>query len=234
MSNKALAGLTLDMPFDGGRVPRTTQQLTYEVLRSAILRGDLPAGTRLAQADLATQLSVSTTPVREALRRLASEDLVRIDTHRGAIVRGVDKDDLREMYEIRLLLEPLAMRKATSRIADEGITRAEQYWERMNTVVTPGQWAEDNRAFHSVFADAANSPKLIQILNGLRDSSATYIRWLVVTDPELPVRANREHRDLLDAVRARDPDRAAQVEEAHLRSTFNAMLNDFPGSGQTD
>ncbi|MFC7403759.1 GntR family transcriptional regulator [Georgenia alba] len=228
-----MSELRLDVLSESSRMPRTAQQLTYEALRNAILRGDLPPGTRLTQSEVAARLSVSTTPVREALRRLASEDLVRIDAHRGAIVRAVDKAELREIYEIRLLLEPLAMRKATPNITEEALDRAEAYWERMNTVSDPGQWAQDNRAFHAIFAEAAVSPKLVQILGTLRDTSATYIRWLVVADPDLPARANREHRDLLDAVRARDAERAAQVEEAHLRNTFEAMINDFPGPGQS-
>jgi DNA-binding GntR family transcriptional regulator len=200
-------------------------------VRRAILRGDLPPGTRLTQSDIAARLSLSTTPVREALRRLASEDLVRIDAHRGAIVRGVDKDELREIYEIRLLLEPLAMRKATLRITDDELDRAERLWQQMNDTSDPGDWAEANRAFHAVFADAASSTTLIRILGTLRDSAANYVRWLTVADPGLPVRANQEHRRLLDACRSRDADEAARIEEEHLLSTFRAMMSDLPEPG---
>ena len=228
-----MSGTASGVGFERGSQPRTAQQLAYEFVRRAILRGTLSPGTRLTQADIAAQLSLSTTPVREALRRLASEDLVRIDTHRGAIVRGVDKDELREIYEIRLLLEPLAMRKATVRISDEELDRAERLWEQMNDHADPGDWAETNRAFHAVFADAAASPTLIRIVGTLRDSAANYVRWLCVADPELPVRANQEHRRLLDACRTRDADAAAQVEEQHLLSTFEAMMSDLPEPGTT-
>jgi DNA-binding GntR family transcriptional regulator len=226
-----LSSSAVDLHFEPGRVPRTAQQLAYEFVRRAILRGDLAPGTRLTQSDIAGQLSLSTTPVREALRRLASENLVRIDAHRGAIVRGVDKDELREIYEIRLLLEPLAMRKATVRITDEELDRAERLWEQMNDNSDPGDWAEANRAFHAVFADAASSTILIRILGTLRDSASNYVRWLSVADPGLPVRANQEHRRLLDACRSRDADKAARIEEEHLLSTFEAMMSDLPESG---
>ncbi len=221
----------LAIDVEAGSHPRTAQQLAYEAVRRAILRGSLAPGTRLTQSEIATALSLSTTPVREALRRLASENLVRIDAHRGAIVRGVDKEELREIYEIRLLLEPLAIRKATLRITEEQLDRAEQLWERMNDHTDPGDWAETNSAFHAVFADAADSPLLIRTAGTLRDSAANYVRWLCVADPELPVRANREHRRLLDACRARDPDLAARIEEEHLLSTFEAMMSDLPEPG---
>ena len=229
-----LSGTPLAIEFEPGSHPRTAQQLAYEVVRRAILRGNLTPGTRLTQSDIAAQLSLSTTPVREALRRLASEDLVRIDAHRGAIVRGVDKDELREIYEIRLLLEPLAMRKATLRITEEELERAERLWQQMNDAGDLGQWAETNREFHAVFAAAASSPTLIRIVGALRDSATNYVRWLSVADPDLPARANQEHRQLLDAVRSRDADLAATVEHEHLLSTFRAMMSDLPEPDEPD
>ena len=229
---RLLSGTPLAIDFEPGSHPRTAQQFAYEVVRREILRGNLTPGTRLAQGNIAAQLSLSTTPVREALRRLASEDLVRIDAHRGAIVRGVDKDELREIYEIRLLLEPLAMRKATVRITDEELDRAERLWERMNGSDDVSDWAETNRDFHALFAAAAAAPTLIRIVGTLRDSAANYVRWLAVADPELPARANQEHRRLLDACRSRDADMAARVEEAHLLSTFETMMSDLPEPGE--
>jgi DNA-binding GntR family transcriptional regulator len=217
----------LDLSFDGD-VPRTAQQLAYQVVRRAILQADLEPGTRLTQSQLAEQLSISTTPVREALRRLAGEGLVRIDAHRGAIVRGLDKEELLEIYEVRLLLEPLAIRKAVERIGDEALAQAEALWERMNDHSDIGAWSDLNREFHGIFAQAARSPNLIGILRGLRDSAAPYVRYSIVLQPGFSVTANQEHRELLDACRARDADRAAAVEEKHLRATLAAVMEHHP------
>jgi DNA-binding GntR family transcriptional regulator len=167
-----VSGTALDLDFEPGDFPRTAQQFAYEYVRRAILRGDLPPGTRLTQSDIASRLSLSTTPVREALRRLASEDLVRIDAHRGAIVRGVDKDEPQD--------------------PDQGGRRRRGVGE---------------------------------------DGMEGYVRWLTVADPGLPVRANQEHRRLLDACRSRDSDEAARIEEEHLLSTFEAMMSDLPELG---
>lgn len=219
------APLPLDLRFDG-KHPRTAQQLAYEVVRRAILRGSIQPGTRLTQGQLADQLELSTTPVREALRRLASEGLVRIDHHRGAIVRAHDKAELAEIYELRLLLEPLAIRKAAERITDDELDEAEALWEQMNDHSDIDAWSECNRHFHAIFARAAQSPTLNQVLRGLRDSSAPYVRWSLVLNPGFSEHANEEHRELLDAVRARDGERAAAIEANHLRATLSEIMNE--------
>lgn len=220
----------LDMRFESDEHPRTAQQLAYEVVRRAIMRGALVPGTRLTQNQLAEQLRLSTTPVREALRRLAGDGLVQIDAHRGAIVRGLDRAELSEIYELRLLLEPLAIRKAAERITESELVRAEGLWEQMSDHGDIGAWSEVNRDFHAIFAQAAQSPTLTKILRGLRDSAAPYVRWSIVLYPDFPITANQEHRQLLDACRARDGDRAAQIEEKHLRATLAAVMADPPVS----
>jgi DNA-binding GntR family transcriptional regulator len=230
------APLPLDMTFSAQEHPRTAQGFAYEVVRRAILGGSLQPGTRLTQQQLAEQLQVSTTPVREALRRLAGEDLVRIDAHRGAIVRGLDKSELAEIYELRLLLEPLAIRKAAQRITDAELAEAEALWQRMNDYSDIGAWSNWNREFHAVFARAAQSPRLTEILRGLRDSAAPYVRWSIVLEPDFPIGANAEHHQLLEACRAHDGDRAAAIEEEHLRATLDAVMaarsGDEPGGTQ--
>lgn len=224
VGSSPVGSLSLDMRFDGAP-PRTAQQFVYEVVRRSIMRGLLPPGTHLTQGQLAEQLQMSTTPVREALRRLAGEGLVRIDAHRGAIVRGLDKDELAEIYEIRLLLEPLAIRKAAENITDAELDQAEALWERMNDHSDTGQWSELNREFHGVFARAARSPALIGILRGLRDTSAPYVRLSIAMHPGFSETANGEHRELLDACRVRDADRAAAIEEKHLKATLAAIMD---------
>ena len=91
---------------------RTAHSYAYESLRAKIPSGELPPGTALIQANLAKDLGVSMTPVREALRNLATEGLVTMSTHRGATVTQLDIDDAKEIYRIRLQLEPSAVSMA--------------------------------------------------------------------------------------------------------------------------
>lgn len=216
--------LPLDMQFDSNH-PRTAQELAYEVLRRAIMGGTLPPGTKLTQSQVAKQLRVSTTPVREALGRLAGDGLVRIDVHRGAIVRGLDKEELVEIYELRLVLEPLAVRKAAQNITEAELAEAEKLWEKMQDDSDVTAWSEANRQFHAVIAQASRSPNLTQILRGLRDSATPYVRWSLVVSPNRFVTANQDHRNLIDACRERDGERAAAIEEQHLRHTMAAIFD---------
>ena len=93
------------------------------------------------QAEIAAQLKVSTTPVREALRDLASDQLIRFHPHRGAIVHELNMEELRELYEIRKALEPLAIRlAAASRITKEKLKEASELQTRMEKELDPGAW----------------------------------------------------------------------------------------------
>lgn len=207
---------------------RTAHEFVHTTLRHAILRGDLPGGTHLVQADLAAQLDVSTTPVREALRDLANEGIIRLDPHRGAIVRELRIDEVREIYEMRKVLEPMAIRLTVERVTDTQLERAAGLHQELKSEPDPGRWVELNRAFHRVFADAAGSPRLQSIIAGLRDSAAIYVGLSLKVRPSRMKTGNRDHRALLDAVRRRDAEAAAETELAHLESTMRA-IEEFMG-----
>ena len=108
---------------------KTAHEFVREVLRRAILSGELTGSTRLVQAELAATLEVSTTPVREALRDLASEGLIRFDPHRGAVVEELSRDELNEVYAIRKVLEPLALTQALPNLTGLAKLKAEKRLE---------------------------------------------------------------------------------------------------------
>jgi DNA-binding GntR family transcriptional regulator len=193
-----------------GPPARTAHAFVYETLRRAILGGDLPLGYRLVQADIAAQLKVSITPVREALRDLAGEGLIRIDAHKGAMLREFDLSEVREIHELRRMLEPVSIRKAVERITDDELD--------------PGEWVELNRRFHAVFGDAAGSPRLCAILKGLRDGAAVYV-GLSLRGQERARRAeaDRDHRELVTAFRRRRAEEAVEIVLRHLDATMAAL-----------
>ena len=106
----------------------------------AILNGQLAGGTRLVQSELAKQLDVSTTPVREALRDLASEGLILIDPHRGGVVNELGEAEVNEVYQIRLRLEPYALELAMDQVTDEGLSRAAEMHEAMSAAPDSASW----------------------------------------------------------------------------------------------
>lgn len=205
------------------REARTAHEFVCRTLRAAVLDGTLPGGARLVQADLAQQLGVSTTPVREALRDLATEGLVVLDPHRGALVRALDIDEVRELYDLRMTLEPMMVRRVMSTITADRLDRAAELQRRMEEPSDSSEWARLNRDFHALFGEPDDGSRLARILAGLRDSAAPYVALSLVSRPEQVAEANAEHAEMLALYRSGDVERAVELTLTHLRSTVRAI-----------
>lgn len=213
---------------------RTAHQLVLDTLRRAILTGTIPSGTRLVQADIADQLQVSTTPVREALRDLATEGLIKLDAHRGAEVKSLSGDEIAEIYRLRRLLEPDAMRMAVELITDDEIAAAGAVQDEADAEQDTAAWVDLNHRFHTIFLKASRSQRLASILQALHDAAGMYIAATLVHDGDRLSEANCEHRDLLGAVRARDADAAVDIQMAHVRRTMESIASAMdPSSAAT-
>jgi DNA-binding GntR family transcriptional regulator len=202
---------------------RTAHEYALTSLRTAILDGTLAGGTRLVQTELASQLNVSTTPVREALRDLAMEGLVVFDPHRGAVVRLLDIDEVREIYQLRITLEPLMVRRVAERLTDAQLDHADELAKRMQTTANLSAWVDLNREFHTIFSEADDGSKLAGILANLRDSASAYVSLSLEARPEQVPEANAEHAELVRLHRKRDTDAIVHLTLQHLRSTLAAI-----------
>jgi len=211
----------------GQLVPPSRTRTAYEhvraTLRAAILDGTLPAGARLVQSELAAKLGVSTTPVREALRDLTTEGLVVFDSHRGALVRSLDIAEVREIYQLRMTLEPLMVKRVIDQLSDDQLAQATELCARMEREQDTSVWVNLNRDFHAVFGEIDTNSRLAAILAGLRDSAAAYVAVSLNTRPRQVSQANTEHRQLLDIYRRRDEQAAIRLTVQHLRSTLAAI-----------
>jgi DNA-binding GntR family transcriptional regulator len=185
-------------------------------LRQAILSGDLPGGSRLIQADLAAQLQVSTTPVREALRDLATEGLITLDRHRGGVVRELNWDDMEEIRQIRQQLDPLAIPLAIRGITDEELGEAGALCDLMEREDALADWVDLNRRFHAIFHAATRSPRLTAILGALEESATAYVARAQRSHPEIRRRANAAHRELIAGARERDVAAALAAMDGHV------------------
>ncbi len=199
---------------------QTAHVFVRETIRDAILNGQLRGGERLVQSDLAAQLAVSTTPVREALRDLASEGLIRIDPHRGGVVNELDADDLKEVYEIRRQLEPLALELALPELTDEALDRAAELHDAMNAAPDSAAWVGLNRDFHMTLYEMANRPRLISLIRSLQDASVMAVSARLQQVPDLRRSANIEHGQLLEAMRHRDLESASKIIIEHLSTSL--------------
>jgi DNA-binding GntR family transcriptional regulator len=203
---------------------RTAHEYVRDTLRDEILSGRLEGGTRLVQTEIAKELGVSTTPVREALRDLATEGLIRLDAHRGGLVTKLTYEDLLEIHELCRLVEPEAMRQAVE-IADESlIDRARGLAEQMRDEHDTAQWTELNREFHAQLLDAIPSDRLRILLKGLRDSAAPYVALAMRHRGHHHfAQANAQHAQILEALAARDADRCAELTRLHVDLTLQSL-----------
>lgn len=201
---------------DGGVRRLTASEFVEEVLRRAILNGDLEGGTRLGLADVAGVLQVSTTPVREALRELSAHGLVRFDSYRGGTVHTLSRADMEEIVRLRQVLEPLAVREAVAGMTQEILGEAAAILSRMGDGIRWHEWVDHNREFHMALYAAAASHRLIAIIKGLQDTTAMYVSSTLRRHPGLRARADREHRELLDAMSDGHVERAIELTLAHL------------------
>jgi DNA-binding GntR family transcriptional regulator len=199
---------------------RTAQAVVADRLRRAVLSGQMPPGARLLQAAVAAEMRTSTTPVREAMRELAGEGLLDLDPHRGVVVHQPSVGELQEIYQIRSLLEPVAIAGTVETIVPEQLAMAEQVLDQMERQTDVAEWALLNATYHSILAEASGLPILTSMLEKLRNLSTLYVASFVDRHPDRIRQANEEHRDLLDACKARNVPKAQELVVAHLQHTL--------------
>lgn len=199
---------------------RTAHEYVLRALREAIVDGQMSGGTRIIQSEIAAQLEVSVTPVREALRDLAAEGLVVFDPHRGALVRSLDLEEVKEVYELRMVLEPLLVRRSLEKISSGQIARADELRTAMEATDSITEWAELNRQFHAALANPGESSKLSSIIAGLRDSASAFVGISLRANPERLAQSNDEHARLVELYRRRDAEGVVSLTLEHLRTTL--------------
>ena len=208
----------------------TAVDLVRESLRSAILRGDLPGNTRLVQTEIAAQLDVSTTPVREAMRDLASDGLISLDSHKIGTVRTPDWNEMEEIVEIRRGLERLALQRAMTNISTGELAMARDLADQLDGENDIGTWVQKNREFHCIFHNATATLRLANILVSLESAGGVFVAQAQRLHPEIRQRAISDHYALLEAFDANDLDAAFQIQYLHVNLPLAAgqMSEDTP------
>ncbi len=203
-----------------GQLPfRTVEEAVANRIRRAILIGDLPPGTRILQADLAERMGTSITPIRAALRQLAGEGLIQIEPQRSVLVHKPTAGELSEIYEIRLLIEPSSVAKTAAAITLEDLETAAKILDRMEKEEDLGEWCILNRDFHALLVRASRAPRMTTIMTNLLSLSAMHNLISFSRSPHRMRQADQEHRRILAACRAHDPQRAQDMALKHLESS---------------
>jgi len=202
-----------------------------ERLREAILHGHFAPGERLREEQLATVLDVSRGPVREALSVLQREGLVLIKHHRGATVARLSRDDVEEVYSLRLVLERLAVQCAVRRARPENLEEMDAVIKEMARTVDKGMSIQEAAAFdvrfHTLLVQSAHRSRLQESWLNLRSQIHAFLLHREATSPDLQQVIIEHHSAILEAVRARDEATAVQVLEAHLQRSYQRVLQRY-------
>jgi DNA-binding GntR family transcriptional regulator len=211
-------------------LPASAHVVVRDQLQLAILSGEFPAGTRLHQSELAKSLGVSITPVREALRELASGGLVDFTAYAGAVVHTPSEDELEIISDMRAALLPVVVRHAIARVSDEDLNRAEHVTSEIDRCRSEARWVELNRSFHGILDSACGNTHLANVMAQTSDLLRLYVKIDLGNAPD---HRNDEHHAMLSAYRARDVDQAIALNQAHLYSTVvgatSALHRGSPG-----
>ena len=189
----------------------------YETVKGALLSGSFAPGDRINEVDLAAQLDVSKTPVREALRRLEAEDFITITPWRGAIVNEFARKQIVEIYQCREALEGLAARLAADTIDSRGLSRLRKILMQAQNAKAPIKLAELNSQFHDMILNYAKNSKLQSMLSLLND---VILRDRNITAFNVKRRDEilDEHLEILDALEGADSVRAEACARRHVQN----------------
>jgi DNA-binding GntR family transcriptional regulator len=216
---------------------RTMAEYALEQLREAIIMGELPAGTPLRLDELARSFGMSISPIREAVRQLEALGLAKHVPHQGARVLDFDVEELRDLFQVRLALESLAVRRAAERFTEAEATAARRHLERFDEMRAAGDVRETMRAhtdFHFTLYEASQCGWLVSLIRPAWDRSERFRPALLASAGE-PQDLHRSFDErLLGACAAHQPDEAAQVMYDHLEHASVFFKTELGGRGIFD
>ena len=203
------------------------RDVVFSTLRQAILRGELRPGERLPEIHLANKLGVSRTPVREAIRKLELEGLVLMIPRRGAEVAQLTEKNMRDVLEVRRVLEELAVRKACANMTAleiEELKIAAEEFEEILKSDDVTKFAEADVKFHDVIYYAANNHRLIMLLHSFREQMyryrVEYLKNVAVHDS-----LKKEHQDIIEKLEKRDEEGVVQAMCTHIDNQVKVVTD---------
>jgi DNA-binding GntR family transcriptional regulator len=205
---------------------KTVAEAVAETLRMRILSGELSEGAQLRQEVLAAELGVSRIPLREAFRLLEGEGLITIAPHRGAVVAVRSPEEIAELFDLRVLLEPDLIRHAIPKLTQKDLDEAETilagYKKALETRDIEA-WGRLNTQFHLALYRPAGRPRSLALVRSLLDQTDSYTRMqLLLTGGQS--RAQREHGELLNLCRQADVAGAARLLAEHVREAGRSLV----------
>lgn len=209
------------------QLKKSTSDLIFEALRESILMGDLPPGTQLIEKTLAEQFGVSKTPIREALHHLSHIGLVDLETAKGATVHVLTPTEIKDIWEMRQYLEPLALELSIPHLGNKEVQQLTDILVDARKALETGEMkdlAKSNTEFHEMLYSKADNHLLVQWLDSLSDRRR--LVSMQIWDIENNSDAEwQEHRAILEAVEARDIATASDTLKSHIGNFTQQVLS---------
>jgi len=215
------------------RVAAPLREQVLELLRDDIVEQRLQPGHRLIERELIEQIGVSRTTIREVLRQLAAEGLVATIPQKGAIVAAPTREEAQDLYEVRAALEALAARRFAQRATAEQVTALRQAFTAFEQLTTEGaaipELLRTKNAFYDVLLEGSRNAPIHAILGSLR-ARVAMLRTTSLSQEGRPASALAEIRELVEAIEAADPERAAAAAEHHVEQAARTALGALEGT----
>lgn len=205
------------------------REVVAETLREAIVNGTLNPGERLMEIQLAEELGVSRTPVREAIRKLELEGFVIMIPRRGTYVADLSIKDINEVFEIRTALDVLAAGLAVERITEDELEQLERLLVEIGKLIEGDdidKIVEVDSQFHDVLYKASRNDRLVGIINNLREQ-ITRFRSISIQYPGRMKVSIEEHRQLVEAIADRNTELAQQIAREHMENSEQTLLQEL-------
>jgi len=207
------------------QTPPVRAQLAYERLVEAIQAGQLTAGSRVREADVAEWLQISRTPVREAMRKLEAEGILSHMPHVGVVVTEIDSEMVTELYAMREVLEGSAAGLAARHASDAEIHMLQQIVKGEKALLNdPDSLMRHNREFHDIIYRSAHNRYLLKSLNALHDALVLLGKTTLSSRPRAET-SHAEHQAIVKAIIARDQPLAEKLMRTHIRGAYHERLN---------
>ena len=210
-----------------GKETASLTERVYQNLRQSVITGQTPAGTRLVESTLATELNVSRTPVREALHKLALEGLLYSIPRAGYIVESMSDHDIQDLFTTRTAIEQLAAKWAVTKITDPEIKRLEMNIKTTDDVIKNDRMKammDLDAEFHQIIYKACRSKTLYKICQSLSDHTLKY-RLACIHIPEIARRARDGHYNIYKAFCERNAEKLDEAIQSHLTTVKTDILD---------
>lgn len=207
---------------------RPLREVVYEELKMQILTGAIVPGTRMMEVELANEIGVSRTPVREAIRKLEKEGLVTIEPRRGAYASQISTKDMVEILEVRQNMEGLAAFFAASRMTSDQMEELKIIEEKYNEAVKSGDMQEMikyDTKFHRMIVESCNNKVLVQMIEQLQELVLRF-RYIYYDNFKRAENMPEEHMEIMQAIETGNAEAARNAADTHIDRLKELVIND--------